>query len=889
MTAEQKARRGRNGGVATDYSPPKRLHSSEPMTPAHQPAPDLFALPPGATPADAARIYLGAGLRPVMLAGVDAAGRCTCSKGAACPKPGKHPRRAAWQATPTHASLAADARSFPGGNVGLMTGGAERLIAIDVDGAEGERDLAALEHELGALPSTLASATGGGGRHLIFVAPEWLDVASVRNTAKVLAPSVDIRANGGQVVAPPSRHASGRTYRWLTMHAPATLPDAWAERLAVLSSDASGGTERGEEDAAPPMAAPAPAPAPAPASAPRARSAARSAPRSPNRPSDDERRKLYAASALERTVAAVASAAPGARNETLNARAYSIGRIVASGWLVRQEVTRALLEAALRAGLPKSEAVATIRSGLTAGAAKPWNGRLPDDAGTRRNGGVVADYSARAESGSVEPMLPMPRSVEESLRRLQNRALEQVAPAPAPEQAPTAPRARSAPAARAREPSNLPLLRDARGGVRRCFANAVTFLKQGEWSGVLAFDSFRDLIVARRRPPSHGGEPEGAFPRPWRDADDLLVMRWLAHAHDFDASREIVTNAVVSAAHDAAFHPVRDYLSSLKWDGTPRIDAWLVTYCGAADTEVTRAVGAMWLRSAVARIREPGCKVDTMLVLEGEQGKFKSQAFNILGGAWFTDDLAELGSKDFAMQLRGAWIAEFAELDTMSRADVSRIKAVITRKVDRYRPAYGRHVIEQPRECVFAGTCNLTEYLRDETGNRRFWPVKVCERDGASIDLEGIRRDRDQLWAEAVATYEAGQRWWVTKNDALSLQLTEAQNARFETDPWQDDIAAIVRGLPWVTMSEVLAKLGLETAKREPRASGRAKRCLTHLGWTLAQRRDEQGRPVRRYYPPKATHGGAGNAEAEAEGDDHVGEVASVGEPEGGERVRIRL
>ncbi|MBN8888823.1 MAG: P-loop ATPase, partial [Rhodospirillales bacterium] len=183
--------------------------------------------------------------------------------------------------------------------------------------------------------------------------------------------------------------------------------------------------------------------------------------------------------------------------------------------------------------------------------------------------------------------------------------------------------------------------------------------------------------------------------------------------------------------------------------------------------------------SAVARIMRPGVKADHMLILEGPQGIRKSTALKVLASdAWFTDELAELGSKDAAQQMRGVWIIEMAELDAIGRAEVSRIKAFLTRTTDRYRPPYERYLVTVPRQCVFAGSVNPDTYLRDETGNRRFWPVRCGE-----IDLDSLRRDRDQLWAEAVVRFNAGATWWLEDRDLVG-HAAAAQEARVQTDAW---------------------------------------------------------------------------------------------------------
>src|SRR5271170_1715417 len=242
-------------------------------------------------------------------------------------------------------------------------------------------------------------------------------------------------------------------------------------------------------------------------------------------------------------------------------------------------------------------------------------------------------------------------------------------------------------------------------------------------------------------------------------------------------SVEIAGLAVQTVARDRTFHPVRQELNALKWDGTRRIDGWLSLYLGAEPSQYTSAVGSRWLISAVARIYDPGAKADCALILEGDQGLMKSTALKTLAEPWFTDEIADLGSKDAAMQTRGVWVIEIAELDSMSRADVSKIKGFISRTTDRFRPPYAKRLIESSRQCVFAGSVNHSAYLRDETGGRRFWPV-ACNR----ILIEDLERDRDQLWAEALVRFEAGETWWL---DTLELIRTaeREQADRYESDP----------------------------------------------------------------------------------------------------------
>lgn len=324
---------------------------------------------------------------------------------------------------------------------------------------------------------------------------------------------------------------------------------------------------------------------------------------------------------------------------------------------------------------------------------------------------------------------------------------------------------------------------DLSGTPERNEANVITALTaDAAFAGALVFDEFRQEIVVGR--PLPWDEHDHASPRAWSDADDVRCAEWLQH-REINVAPVVVSRSVAAVARDVPVHPVRDYLRGLRWDGVPRLERWTVDHLGANDTALARAFGALWMISAVARIMRPGAKVDHMLILEGPQGARKSSALKTLAGAeWFTDELAEIGSKDAAQQMRGIWIIEIAELDAIGRAEVSRIKAFLTRTVDRYRPPYERYVVEVPRQCVFAGSVNPDTYLRDETGNRRFWPVR-CGR----IDLAALARDRDQLWAEAVARFDAGAIWWLD-DPALIAAASAEQEARYQSDAWDDLIEA---------------------------------------------------------------------------------------------------
>lgn len=384
------------------------------------------------------------------------------------------------------------------------------------------------------------------------------------------------------------------------------------------------------------------------------------------------------------------------------------------------------------------------------------------------------------------------------------------------------------------------LITNSFGNPKAIFANALTALKRApDWAGVLAFNEFSQATVALKSPPF-------ATAGIWTDNDDRLTTDWLQR-QGITVSVEIAANAVQTVAREHVFHPVRDYLVSLKWDGTPRIDNWLATYLGCELNEYTKGVGSRWLISAVARVLDPGVKADCALILEGPQGLKKSTALRVLGGPWFTDDIADLGSKDAVMQTKGAWIIELAELDSMSRADVSKIKGFMSRTTDRIRPPYGRRLEESPRQCVFAGSVNHGTYLRDETGGRRFWPVQC-----SSISVDALSQDRDQLWAEAVVRFNADANWWLDTPELIRAAERE-QHDRFEADPWQEHIARFVEEKSSVSIDEILDRCLIKLVANWTQADkNRISRILTALGWERKKLGSKSHREWR-YIPSRVT------------------------------------
>jgi len=339
---------------------------------------------------------------------------------------------------------------------------------------------------------------------------------------------------------------------------------------------------------------------------------------------------------------------------------------------------------------------------------------------------------------------------------------------------------------------------DDEGGVRPILSNLILFLRHHpQWRGVLAFDEFNARAVIRKRPPWGDEAPD----TPWTDHHESLTRVWFQR-EDINAGLGDVGRAVQAAARSNRFHPVREYLDALVWDRRPRLDRWFTTYWTASDCAYIRAIAPRFMISAVARIYKPGCKVDHMPIFEGPQGKQKSEALRTLAvrDSWFTDRLSPVASKDAAIEIAGAWLIEIAEMDALTRASSSAMKSYLTRRFDSFRPPYGKHLIRLQRQCVFAGTINppIGGYLKDPTGARRFWPV-FCH---GVIDRDGIERDRDQLWAEAVARFNAGEKWWL-ETPKLEALATAEQALRFKGDVWQEPIKRWIGRRNDVSVGEV--------------------------------------------------------------------------------------
>lgn len=302
--------------------------------------------------------------------------------------------------------------------------------------------------------------------------------------------------------------------------------------------------------------------------------------------------------------------------------------------------------------------------------------------------------------------------------------------------------------------------------------------------------------------------------------------------------------AIVQLSAEQKYHPVAEYLRSLKWDGVERISFFAEEVLGIhAPTSLDLAISRRWFISAVARALLPGCKVDTVLILVGPQGKGKSTVFETLTSeAWFSDSGIDLASKDAFMTLRRVWVLEWPELETMMRARADgAVKAFISSRNDTYRPTHGRMVLKKPRHCIFVGTTNDDEFLADPTGNRRYWIIKVP----GAIDLARAAEWRDQLWAEAITAYRAGEPWWLTKAEDEELRTFQTQFV--ERDAWEHAVLEFLRTTTRIVTTDML----LEECIQRPLLSctsgdrRRLGRILKRAGYEPVSPRDAEGRQFR--------------------------------------------
>ena len=372
------------------------------------------------------------------------------------------------------------------------------------------------------------------------------------------------------------------------------------------------------------------------------------------------------------------------------------------------------------------------------------------------------------------------------------------------------------------------LIADKNGGPVPNMTNIKRVLCSEEgWRGTFAKSLFDDAVWVRL--------PDT---RQMTD-DDILKVTEIMQSDLFPSiGIETVRHGVQAAAAGNTFHPVREYLESLQWDGVGRAAALFTTYfpCASEDPQYLRAVGEKFLIGAVARVMQPGCKVDTMPVIAGSQGQKKSSGLAALvGDQWYGNDMPSMNAntdKDVKQWLRGKWVAEMGELSAVRGAMVEHVKNFLSTTSDSYRKSYGHVTQTYPRQTVFAGTVNDSEYLSDETGNRRFWPLQMIE--GAFVDVAGLERDRGLLWAEALHMYRSGTAWWFDEGESATLSAQQAAARSVDID--ETRVVEWLRGQEGpVTAGGVAATLFAD-APGNKSLSMRVARYLQAAGWRVSKK-----------------------------------------------------
>ena len=366
------------------------------------------------------------------------------------------------------------------------------------------------------------------------------------------------------------------------------------------------------------------------------------------------------------------------------------------------------------------------------------------------------------------------------------------------------------------------------------------------WVGKLRYNDMQRTAITE-----HG---------PLTDIEIFRIHEWL-QANGFPRmALEPVREAVALVAREHAFHPIRDWLAQLEWDETERIWSWLHRIVGTPDDEYHTQVGALFLTAMVARVFEPGCQSDYTLVLEGPQKQLKSSLCRLIAGpCHFSASLPPLDGDPvrLSMHLRGKWIVEIAELSAFQRADNEKLKAFLTNPVEQYTPKFAREEVFEPRQCLFIGTTNKFAWMKDETGGRRFWPVRC-----ANINLDAFEAERSQLFAEATQHYKTYRQWW--PENTVETTLFEPQQAdRYEADAWVKPIVdwdfAVPRGRdnlgntvrqklsgPYYLVDIAEGAIGILPERLDVRNQRRLVAALEFLGWERS-RRTKHGIP---WIPP---------------------------------------
>ena len=315
--------------------------------------------------------------------------------------------------------------------------------------------------------------------------------------------------------------------------------------------------------------------------------------------------------------------------------------------------------------------------------------------------------------------------------------------------------------------------------------------------------------------------------RDYKDSDDTRISLWVSRAYGLEFSENYVSHVVQLIGEERARNPLLEWLDTMEWDGIPRIHNWITEATDCENDDLNRKMGEKWLIQAIARAYSPGCKADCVLILAGAQGAGKSTLFRELAtDRFFADTPLDIGSANSYSQIQRAWIYEVAELDSVRRSANSATKAFLSAQEDTYRPAYGRHAVTVKRHVVFAGTTNESQFINDMTGSRRYWPIRCNE-----VDLEYVKEHRDQLWAEAIVAFHAGDTWWLDR-DMDKKRHNESHIFR-QDDPWMGPIDSFLRTQVGAVTTQMIMEEGLkiERGRMNRRDEMRVSDILVELGY----------------------------------------------------------
>ena len=672
-------------------------------------------------------------------------------------------------------------------NIGIQPGRAG-LVVVDLDETKEAATVPALARlhavaELhGGLPRTLTVRTGSGGRHLYFRMPgrDLGQMNGIRNPDTGRTESgVDVRGSKGYVVAPPSIHPkTGKPYAWIgggfDWDQVADMPTWLLDFLDPL------------EVRAPSLAAPDWTP--------------------PAASTDRDVRRVEGM--VRRAVDELSGLGEGmSRRTEIQRTAYRLAGLLWTGYAA-SDLRAAMMHAAQACGHLDRDTERCIDDAIRDGQGAPVP--MPPDspeweaseaqrvtvAEALAAWGKVGRFTPRTDADGEVVMLDAPAEV-----------------AAAPDLHPTEP-----------DPATLERLerswtKQGPGDPKSTLGNAVAVLCfDPRWRGRIRRDVMRDRLTL-----------DGAA---LEDEDVHELRLWMQGVYGFCPSTVSAFEAVQVVGRRNQWNPLQEWLNGLEWDGTARVDYMLTDRFGCDGSDLVRAMSRCFMVGLVARALDPGCQMDSVLILKGNQGIRKTSGLRALAGPeWFASPHINVQSKDTAISLRGKWLIEWAELDSMKRSENTAIKAFITERSDTYRPPYGKVAKTFPRTNVFSGTTNDDEFLTDATGDRRYHVV-VSD----NVDVEGIERDRGQLFAEAVHLYRAGVPWWLT---AEQEGERAAANARFrQVDPWEALIRDWALGRSGFTLEEVLvAALDVKPAHMRHGDRLRAAKVLRLIGYEERRRR----------------------------------------------------